>query len=210
MSALSKRFNVGLVDYKVGNLGSLRGAILRQGFRVTVGDRPQDLQGCDALVLPGVGAAPFAMQTLHTSGLADFVTETFLAAKTPIIGICLGMQLMFEQSEEGETTGLGLLPGQVRRLPKGGCNVGWAVTDTLVGAQTAKREAAFYFNHSYFVPGDAPNVIADLVLQDGTQMAAMVQSKRFTGVQFHPEKSQAAGGDLLRYLITQATVEEHA
>lgn len=210
-----QRHSVGLVDYKVGNLGSLHGALTRLGFRVVVGKTPDSLASCRALVLPGVGAAPFALATLRNSGVADFIAESFAAADRPIIGICLGMQMMFEYSEEGDVAGLGLLPGCVRRLPRGGCHVGWAMTRTPVGASSLAppstwREAAFYFNHSYYLDTSAEIVAGNVSLQDGTPMAALVQHGSFTGVQFHPEKSQAAGADLLRHLIVTPVEGGHA
>jgi len=208
----SVRTCIGLIDYKAGNIASLRGALERHGFKVIVSDSKSALDAADALVLPGVGSAQVAMQTLRDNGLDHYIAECFKIGSRPMLGICLGMQLMFDQSEEGPTETLGLLPGKVCRFADNGCHVGWDVTRTLAedGDERSWARAAFYFNHSYYVPADPDYTIAEVSGDDNVAMAAIVQKGCFTGVQFHPEKSQAAGATLIARLLGSARGEANA
>lgn len=197
---------VGILDYGVGNIGSLSGALSRLGYRTNSGKTADDLAACDALILPGVGAMAYAMNALKQGGMAEFIRHSYLQGDKPIIGICLGMQLMFEHSQEGDVDALGLLPGHVRRLPQGTCHVGWNLCASPVGAAKGSRsqdwpQAAFYFNHSYYIDCHADIVTSYSHLHGLPPLPAIVQSRSFTGLQFHPEKSQVAGADLLRHLI---------
>lgn len=204
-SAKARR-RVVLMDYGVGNLGSLKGTLHRLGYQTSVGRQAADFNEADAVLLPGVGAMPAAMSALHRTKLDSVVADLLTAQTIPMIGICLGMQLMFQHSEEGDSPGLGLLKGQVRRFRDHGCHVGWSVCPTPVGSTQdgGWTDAAFYFNHSYFIDAD-PAITRSVAQVEGQgPIATIVQSGNFTGLQFHPEKSQTAGTDLLHYLLDKS------
>lgn len=200
-AAATASVSAGICDYGIGNIASLRGALERTGLRTRVSSDPAALASADLLVLPGVGAMPFAMATLRRTGLDRFIGETFEARAKPILGICLGMQLLFEHSEEGDAPGLGLLPGQVRRFGGGTCHVGWAIAQPT---RPDWPEAAYYFNHSYFVSCAGDITAARIDVEGVGQAPAIVRAARFTGVQFHPEKSQVAGRTLFQRLAEEA------
>lgn len=198
-----------VLDYGVGNLGSLAGAFRRLNYRVRVSAEPAEFTGVDAVILPGVGAMPAAIHNLRDRGLDRVIARLLEDGRTPVIGICLGMQLMFEHSEEGDVAGLGMLRGQVRRFANAGCHVGWSLCKAPLG-NNKQVDGAFYFNHSYFVDPD-PGVLKSHVQVDGHgAVAAIVQSGNFVGVQFHPEKSQAMGAALLRHFIETGDGNCHA
>lgn len=200
---------IAVMDYGVGNLNSLAGALKRLNYRVRVSSEPSEFYGVDAVVLPGVGAMNTAIENLRNLGLDGVIERLLSSSKTPVIGICLGMQLMFEHSEEGDIAGLNLLPGRVRRFLGSRCHVGWAVCGYPAGSGSY-AEGAFYFNHSYFVDAD-PRVVKSQVNVDGHgKIAAIVRYRNFTGLQFHPEKSQATGAELFRHIIETNKVESHA
>jgi glutamine amidotransferase len=153
------------------------------------------------IVLPGVGAAASAMQRLRQNGLDEFIPQT----TQPLLGICLGMQLLFESSEEGDTSCLGLLPGAVSRLPESpGVRVphmGWntlASTDVAHPLMAGLDGAWVYFVHSYAA---APAALALATCTHGAPFAAVVAKDRVMGAQFHPERSAAAGARLLRNFL---------
>tara|TARA_R110002051_G_scaffold112439_4_gene185195 strand:- start:5545 stop:6180 length:636 start_codon:yes stop_codon:yes gene_type:complete len=204
--SVTARRTVGVVNYGVGNLGSITGALSRLGYRTKSGRTADSLAGCDALILPGVGAMPYAMNAMQAGGLAQFIRECYETGDKPMIGICLGMQLMFEHSEEGNVDALGILGGQVRRLPQDTCHVGWNLCASPTAADPGQPKsewpnAAYYFNHSYYVDCDDAMVASRANLKGHPPLPAMVRVGPFTGLQFHPEKSQVAGTDLLRFLI---------
>jgi glutamine amidotransferase len=179
-----------LVDLGFGNLGSVAMAFERLGL---VPERTSDAEmiaGADKVVLPGVGHAGFAMRQIEVRGLAPVLR----GLEQPFLGICLGMQLMFEASEEDEVECLGLLPGQVRQLePAAGRPVphmGWSaleVADEGIGLKSGEH---VYFAHS-FACDDGPATVART--DYGGPVPAVVRSGNRTGAQFHPERSSAAG-----------------
>jgi imidazole glycerol-phosphate synthase subunit HisH len=187
--------SIAVIDYGAGNLRSIRRALEAAGARVTVSSDSGDVRQADAVVFPGVGAAGAAMDRLHQLGLVDVIGEV-VAAGRPFLGICLGMQLLFEHQEEGDTRGLGLLKGRVRTLsrevkvPQIGWNrVRWIQED--VGYRPAEEED-FYFVHSYIIePNDPADVVA--VTRYGELFPSIVRHGRVSGTQFHPEKSGPAG-----------------
>jgi len=199
---------VGVIDYGAGNLFSLVGALTRAGAAVTVLSAPAPEAGPWALlVLPGVGAFPPAMARLAAAGFPAWLVEE-VRGGTPLLGVCLGMQLLFERSSEGGgAEGLGLLPGEVVRLPAGlkvphmgwnrlRCTAAHPLLDGLEGAWA-------YFVHSYVVrPARAEDVLA--VTDYGGPVAAVVGRGALLGVQFHPEKSGATGRRLLERLVRLA------
>jgi glutamine amidotransferase len=193
---------IGLVDYGMGNRRSVEKALEHVGASVLVSSDPAALAGADALVLPGVGAFPKAMERLRALGLDGFLIER-AAAGVPLLGICLGMHLFFDRSSElGGSEGLGVVAGSVRMLETGELKspqIGWnevrwerpaPVLDGLADA------AAFYHVHSFVaVPEDPSDVLGSA--EYGERFAAVVSRGSLLGVQFHPEKSSHDGLRLL-------------
>ena len=186
---------VTLIDHGAGNLRSLRAAFERLGADVEVTADADRVAGAERVVLPGVGAAAPAMRTLSRTGMADALREA-----PSLLGVCLGMQLLFERSAEGDVACLGLLRGTVERigwaerLP----HMGWNdVVATGASPLSPALPAVCYFAHSYAVaPGDAAVVAAETDI-DGRTVPSAVASGRVAGVQFHPEKSGPAGRRML-------------
>ncbi len=199
---------VAVIDYEAGNLRSISRALSVVGARPVLIATPADHERFDALVLPGVGAFGAAMRRLSAAGLPGWI-RTLAASGMPVIGVCLGMQLLYERSEEGgDVRGLGLLRGGVRRLPSGVKipHMGWNQLLVRRASPIVKglAEGAWaYFVHSYVVEGaDAGDVIA--TTSYGVDFPAIVQHGRIIGLQFHPEKSGAIGHQLLRNIVTGA------
>jgi glutamine amidotransferase len=190
---------VGVVDYGMGNRRSVQKALEHVGARATITRDLEELRAADGLVVPGVGAFPLAMRNLRELGLADLIAERAQSG-TPILGICLGMQVLFERSEEIEPAeGLGLIAGEVRPLDATGLRVphiGWnEVRFERRSPLTEGLPAAgcpFYHVHSLAPrPADAMDVIGTAAY--GQRFATIVQRGLVFGVQFHPEKSSAHG-----------------
>jgi glutamine amidotransferase len=195
--------HIAVVDYGMGNRRSVQKALERVGARVTVGSGRDELLAADGLVLPGVGAFPLAMRRLQSLGLDELI-RTCTARGTPLLGICLGMQLLFDSSEELEVTaGLGLLRGAVTALETGGLRVphiGWNEVrferpSPLTG-NLPEEGCAFYHVHSYAA---RPRHPADTVgtTEYGERFATVIEHGVVFGVQFHPEKSSGEGLRLL-------------
>jgi imidazole glycerol-phosphate synthase subunit HisH len=191
-----------IVDYGVGNLRSVQKALERVGAEAVVSGDPGALEAARGVVLPGVGAFGDGMAQLRARGLVEPVLRHVEAGK-PLLGICLGMQLLFEDSEEmGRHAGLDLLPGRVVRFPEGDLKVphiGWNQLEVREDPLTAGIAGGSYayFVHSYYVaPAEAEDVLA--TTEYGIQFAAVVGRGRVWGAQFHPEKSQEVGLRLLQ------------
>ena len=192
---------VGIIDYGVGNLRSVEKAFAAVGCEAVVSADEKILQRVERLVLPGVGAFGACMKALTERGFDRLVTER-VAEGTPLLGVCVGMQMLFEESEEfGMTRGLGLLPGRVSRfsdelvVPQ----VGWnQIRQRLAHPlfEGIADETFFFFVHSYYCePADSRVVLGET--DYGVAYASVVAHENISGVQFHPEKSQAAGLRLL-------------
>ena len=194
---------VGIIDYGVGNLFSLRSSFKAIGEDAFVSGNAEELTKADRLVLPGVGAFEDAANKLRQSGLDKFVREQAAAGK-PLLGICLGMQMLFEKSYEyGEHAGLGLLKGQV--VPMEGRipadlkipHMGWNKLDVKQGRLLKAVDGEFvYFVHSYFADGCEDSLAA--VTEYGIPITAAVEQGNIFGCQFHPEKSGNVGLAILR------------
>lgn len=192
-----------VVDSGIANVGSVIAALSRIGAEASVSAEASTLGAAKAIILPGVGAFPDGMAALRRHGLIEPLRQAARRG-TPILGICLGMQLLASRSEEfGDHPGLDLIPAKAVRLaPKAPServpNMGWCdVTPKPGAALFAVAPAAYYFLHSYHLVCDDPADIAATLDYGGGEVAAGVQRGRIFGVQFHPEKSQDAGLDML-------------
>ena len=194
---------IGIVDYGMGNLRSVEKALEKIGARATITRDHDALRAADGLVLPGVGAFPKAMEALRSLELDSLLGDR-LAAGVPVLGICLGMQLLFEASSENEGAwGLGFLPGRVDRLAAPGLKVphiGWNAVDWSRRSELVEglpAASSFYFVHSYapVVPAD-DDVLGIAVY--GDRFVCAVERPPLFGFQFHPEKSSSGGLRLLR------------
>ena len=201
---------IAILDYGMGNLRSVEKAFEHVGAQVEITHDAARIRAADGLVLPGVGAFPKAMEAVRERGLDALINER-RAAGVPILGICLGMQLLFERSVElGGADGLGLLPGEVRQLDAPGLKVpqiGWnAVEWRAESPLTAglSNPTAFYHVHS-FAPVASNGVVLGTA-DYGSQFVTAVQGDGVYGVQFHPEKSGPDGLALLRN-FTELTVQ---
>ena len=210
---------VTVIDYGVGNLLSVQRGLEHCGAKVILTADPEQILMAKRVVLPGVGAFADAMQALETLNLVSAIRE-IAHRKTPLLGICLGMQLLLDESEEfGLTAGLGLIPGRVISVPdktQAGVrqkipHIGWSdlqPSDSKVGWQTTLLQSnylgdAVYFVHSFMaVPTNPTHRIADC-LYGGHKIAAMIGRDHITGCQFHPEKSGEVGLNILRRFILQ-------
>lgn len=193
--------NLVLVDSGGANIGSVRYALQRLGVESRLSADPAEIRAADRVILPGVGAAGPGMARLRELGLVD----TLRGLRQPLLGICLGMQLLFESSEEGEVECLGLLPGRIRKLAGApGLRVphmGWnqlRLTRDSTLLEGIADEAHAYFVHSYAAPV-TDNCIAST--EHGATFAAVVARDNVCGAQFHPERSAAVGARLLRNFL---------
>jgi glutamine amidotransferase len=204
---------IAIADYGIGNLGSVTKAFRRTGAEVLLSGEPDALRRADALVLPGDGAFAATMAEVERRGLVPVLREAVETGK-PLLGICVGMQLLFEESEEhGRHAGLGLLPGRVRRI-EGDLPVphmGWnrlrlcRPHPVLDGVHDG---AYVYFVHSYHC--DAPADIVVATTDYGRGIAAIVAKGSVLGMQFHPEKSQEVGLRLVAGFVRLADEEARA
>jgi glutamine amidotransferase len=189
--------HVAIIDYGVGNLRSVEKAFAATGVAAIVTSDESELLKAERLVLPGVGAFAACMKALSARGFDDLVRER-VGTSTPLLGVCVGMQMLFEESEEfGTTRGLGFLRGRVRRfsnnlvVPQVGWNQIKQRTDHPL-FDGIEDEAFFYFVHSYYCePAHSSLTIGET--DYGVNYASVVAHENLSGVQFHPEKSQAAG-----------------
>ena len=198
---------IAVVDYGMGNRRSVEKALEHVGARAIITRDPASLEGADALVVPGVGAFPHGMRNLIELGLDERIRAA-AAAGTPVLGICLGMQLLFERSQEHELTeGLGLLAGAVSLLDGGGLripHIGWNDVrferPSPLTAGLPGESCAFYHVHSLAArPEDPADVIA--TTEYGERFATIVGHGNVFGVQFHPEKSSRDGLALLSNFV---------
>jgi glutamine amidotransferase len=199
---VSAAVRIGIVDYGMGNRRSVEKALEHVGARAVLSRDHAELRGCDGLILPGVGAFPRAMENLRSLGLDELVIDQ-AGQGVPILGICLGMQLLFNSSVElGGARGLGLLPGRVEAIEAGGLKVphiGWnLVRFERPSPLTAglPEECAFYHVHSFApVPSEPGDVLGRS--EYGEPFVSVVARDPLFGVQFHPEKSSTHGLRLL-------------
>ncbi len=200
---------IALVDYGLGNIQALSNIYRRLNIEVNCVSRAEDLRFAEKIVLPGVGAFDWAMSRLNDSGMRRMLDELVLERGMPVLGVCVGMQMLSNGSEEGGLPGLGWVPGKVRRFDESVLktkthlpHMGWNTVapkghPLFAGIDTPE----FYFLHSYFFePESAGNVLAET--DYGTRFASAVYRDHIFGVQFHPEKSHDWGVQLLRNFVT--------
>jgi imidazole glycerol-phosphate synthase subunit HisH len=194
----------GIVDYGLGNLRSVAGAVERLGWTPVVTSDPAQLERCDKVLLPGVGAFGDGMRNLRNRGLVEPLTALALEERKPVLGLCLGAQLLVSESEEfGKHTGLGWIEGSVRRIEPGEGlrvpHVGWnelRQTGESVLFEGVANSALFYYVHSFVIdPADRSVVKGET--DYGRALTAVIERGNVYGTQFHPEKSQLDGLTLL-------------
>ncbi len=206
-----KKPTIVIIDYGVGNTHSVWNAIRSLDYhRLKISNQSQDLAAADALILPGVGAFEVCVQNLRTHHLDELLNEAVLVKQKPILGICVGMQLMADISEEnGIHSGLGWIPGRVIKLnpptPYAVPHVGWndlQVTQTSPLFSSTDHAPHFYFDHSYHYQCDSKFIVA--TCDYALTVTAAIAHNHIYGVQFHPEKSQTNGLKLFRGFFNNA------
>lgn len=192
---------IGIIDYEAGNIASVTNALNRLNVDFIVTNNIDRLEQCDGYIFPGVGHASSAMSSLGEHNLIDWIK----GIKKPLLGICLGMQLLFEESEEGDSPGLGVIPGRLRKfnskrgkVPHMGWNTFSDITDHDL-LKGIRKEDYFYYVHSYYAPINQYTLATcDYI----STFASVVANNNFLGVQFHPEKSGSTGERLLSNFLS--------
>lgn len=208
-----------VVDYRTSNIRSVANMLRRIGARAVISTEPDQVRSAAKLILPGIGSFDAAVENLRAAGLVEALNEAALGRKVPILGICLGMQLFAEGSEEGELPGLGWIPGHVRRFDFSAQeralpipHMGWDYVQVVDEQDPLFRDVPapmrFYFVHSYhMVCSDRGHVLA--VTHYGYEFASAVARDNIWGVQFHPEKSHKYGMQLLRNFVEKVECTVH-
>ncbi|MGV3489530.1 MAG: imidazole glycerol phosphate synthase subunit HisH [Tuberibacillus sp.] len=193
---------IGIVDYGMGNVASLRNALQHLGFEAVITDNPSILESATHIILPGVGSFKAAVQEIEQRGLRHTLIE--LAKVKPFLGICLGMQLLFTKGTEGgDSNGLNLIPGTVEKIQTAYVlpHIGWNALD-IVSDQNVFggfQNQFVYFVHSFVAVTDPKYIIAQT--EYGTVVPAIVRKNNIYGMQFHPEKSGEVGLTLLQTFL---------
>ena len=204
-----------IVNYGMGNLGSIVNMLKKIGVAAIVTSEPAAVASAQKLILPGVGSFDGAMENLHATGLVEALEKAVRVEATPILGLCLGMQLFTQNSEEGQRPGLGWIDAQTVRFKFDGRDglkvphMGWSVIrarpDDALFRMRDNRTPRFYFAHSYYVVTEhESDILAEA--DYGHPFVAAVQHENVVGLQFHPEKSHSFGFDVLRNFATAPDV----
>lgn len=199
-----------IIDYNMGNIASIQNMLKKIGEDSIVTSNPKDIEVAEKLILPGVGAFDYGMRSLHELNLVESIKKRVLNDGIPILGICLGMQLMTASSEEGILPGLGLFDAKTLKFVKTEeypdlkiPHMGWNYVDKTKDSnlfQALDEETRFYFVHSYYVKcNDPSDVLA--TAEYGDRFACSIGKKNIYGVQFHPEKSHKFGMKLLKNYV---------
>jgi glutamine amidotransferase len=191
---------IGIVKYQAGNLASVQNALDRLGADYFASDDPAELEKADGIIFPGVGHAAAAMDNLRSRDLDVWLKQT----KKPVLGICLGMQLLYESSEEGDCNTLGIIPGRLKKFDSSKAKVphmGWnqfkpLKEHTLIKGISNKQFQ--YYVHGYYAPANEYTLATCQYVSD---FAAVVAKDNFLGVQFHPEKSGSVGSHILQNFL---------
>ena len=198
-----------IVDYGLGNLGSVANMVRKAGGQARISAAPADIAAADKLILPGIGHFSSGMSKLKQTGLLPLLSEQVLDKAKPVLGICLGMQLMTLGSEEGAEPGLGWVDAHTRRFPDTPLlrvpHMGWNTVRPVNGAALFEHGGGdaerFYFVHSYFVTNNNPAHVA-AISSYGLEFVAAFQAGHIFGVQFHPEKSHMFGKALFQRFLS--------
>ena len=197
-----------IIDCGIGNRASIRNMLKQIGYDSLISDNPQQILSADILILPGIGSFDAFMTALTEKNLIAILNEAVLYKKIPVLGICLGMQILFEKSEEGELSGLNWISGEVcslRNLFKSEDevklpNIGWQKVN-LTNDFFIPKDNQYYFVHSYYCqPRDTESIIGKINI-NGRQIAVAVKKDNIYGVQFHPEKSHRYGLDFFKEFL---------
>ncbi|MDZ7758613.1 imidazole glycerol phosphate synthase subunit HisH [Rhodohalobacter sp.] len=191
---------IGIIKYQAGNLASVANALERLNAEYFISDNPKELDRADGIIFPGVGHAGAAMDDLRSRDLDVWLKNT----KKPVLGICLGMQLLYESSEEGASDTLGLIPGKLKKFDASKAKVphmGWNVFEPkkehpLINGIDNKH--FLYYVHGYYAPANEYTLATCKYIKD---FSAVVSKDNFMGVQFHPEKSGTVGSLLLQNFL---------
>lgn len=200
---------IAIVDYGASNLRSVTKALAKLGYQAEITSKPSEVLSAQAVILPGVGAAGDTMQNLKALGLADAIAQ-LLKERRPFFGICVGLQVLFDATEEGGHECLGILSGQVRRLPPGQKipHMGWNQVKQKFPHPIftgIPNEANFYFVHSYYVdPEDKSLIIGET--DYGLPICSVVAKGNLIGTQFHPEKSGEVGLKMYKNFLDLAMI----
>jgi len=192
---------VAIIDYGMGNLSSVKKALSKIGFDSTITHNESEIRNSNYIILPGVGSFRKAMDNLHERGLVNVLRSEVGDKKKPILGICLGMQLLADKGvEDGNTEGLGFIRGTVEPIPEHDLpipHVGWNEINVVKDKYFSHvHDHNFYFVHSYYFHANPEDIAA--TVNYGTEITAAVQKDNIFGTQFHPEKSQVEGINLLK------------
>lgn len=193
-----------VIDYQSGNLRSVAKALEVTGAAPVVTGEAAELESADAVILPGVGSGPAAMQALEKRGLAEPLKD-YVASGRPFMGVCLGLQLLLERTEEGDASCLGIIPGKVRRLPAGlkVPHMGWNSVE-FAGShpvfQGLPPASHFYFVHSYYADPEDHSGVAGATSY-GIPFCSVYARDNLVATQFHPEKSGAVGLQIYRNFL---------
>ena len=198
---------IAIIDYDAGNIKSVEKALQYLGEEAVITRDREEILNSDKVILPGVGAFGDAMEKLHQYRLVDTIQEV-VDRRIPFLGICLGLQLMFESSDEAPgVKGLGLLPGKILRIPKKGDmkipHMGWNDIKIKEGAKLfagLEDHPYVYFVHSYYLQADDPSIVA-ATTEYGVTIHASVEKDNIFACQFHPEKSSTVGLQILKNFI---------
>ena len=200
---------IAIIDYGMGNLKSVKRKMDRIGVESIITSDPEEIKRSDKIILPGVGHFAKAVSEIKSRGLWDLLSDQVLVKKKPVLGICLGMQLMSKHSEEGNSKGLGWIDADVVRFKVSDTkkfkvpHMGWNTLDLMKESplfENINLNSEFYFVHSYYVHCNESNDILTETSYDNS-FTSSFQKENIFGVQFHPEKSHDAGERLLRNFV---------
>lgn len=199
---MKRKIHIGIIDYKIGNINSCSRALQTLGFKSSLISQPSEIYKIDLILLPGVGSFHLAMKSLKQNSMDQSIIKAFNYG-IPIVGICLGMQLLANDSTENQyTEGLGLIPGSIKPISLDSqIHIGWNRINTteVIFEPLEKYNSKFvYFNHEYGFVGNKKYVIGHTSIKEDLNIVSAIKNKNVLGFQFHPEKSQKIGHQLLK------------